>query len=507
MKILDPSWRWKHLFYIRSEAGITKIKVRPEQKVLIDMVEKAFFAKQALDVIVLKSRQIGYSTICNLICLNCSAYYPGKVANTLADTRERAGNMFDNVVKLAWDRIPDGLKPKADKDNVNALDFTASIGSKYIISASKSEPVDILHTSEAPYFPDEGRITEAEQMCRRHGIKIMESTAFGVGNLFEKRFMEAWKAKMKGEYHHRIPLFFPWYIDPKNTVNVHPDMKLKNDAFIKQLTEEIKAKNGIMLTAGQQFFYDMKMSDLDDEVFQFYPSEPEEAFLHSGRPVFNQEMLKRLREKHARAPLRVTDDGIEVYEEPDDEKHYGIGVDTAEGLEHGDNSVISVVCKETGVEVACVAGKISAIEEHELARLLGIVCRMYRNHLCIIERNNHGHTVIAYVKDDPRINLYQQQEVDSITEKTTAKIGWDTGHKSKAYAIDTLKKDLKDGDCVPRSFETYDELRVFVHGERGTMAAMKGNHDDRVIALSLSNLACHELQVIGSLNPEHYGFY
>lgn len=53
--------------------------------------------------------------------------------------------------------------------------------------------------------------------------------------------------------------------------------------------------------------------------------------------------------------------------------HYGIGVDTAEGLADGDNSVISVVCKETGRQVAELAGKISAIKEHELARMYGTI--------------------------------------------------------------------------------------------------------------------------------------
>lgn len=506
MEILRHDWRWRHNYYIRSEEGIVKIRLRPEQKVLNDLVYPAFFDRRKLDVIILKDRQRGTSTHCNLTCLDLSAYYPGKVANTLADRRESATNMFENNVKLAWDRIPDGLKPKAEKDNVNELNFK-QIGSKYIVSATKSEPVDVLHVSEAPYFSDEERIKEAEQMLRRNGIEIMESTAFGVGNLFEKRFMEAWIAKQSGKKHHRIALFFPWYTNPKNTVDVHDDSQLKHKAFIEELTRRIQERDGVTLTRGQQHFYDQKFSDLDEEVFQFYPTEPEEAFLASGRPVFNLILLKELRTKHARQPLYTTDEGIEIYEEPDDSKHYGIGVDTAEGLADGDNSVISVVCKETGEEVAHMAGKISAIDEDELARMIDLVARMYRNHLCVIERNNHGHTVIAYVKDYPHVTLYQRQVKDRITDKTETVIGWNTDHKSKAYAIDTLKKDLKQGTCIPHSFETHDELRVFVHGERGTMAAMPGNKDDRVIALSLANLACREMAIFGSLTPADLGIY
>jgi hypothetical protein len=491
MQILDPNWRWRHLYHIRSEDGVVKIRVRPEQQILHDLVYKAFFAQERLDVIILKDRQRGTSTHCNLLCMDLTAYYPGKVANTLADTRERAGSMFENNVKFAWDRVPDGLKPKADKDNVNELNFSG-IGSKYIVSASKSEPVDLLHVSEAPYFADDERIKEAEQMLRKRGIEVMESTAFGVANLFEKRFMEAWLAGLAGKKHHRLALFFPWFTNPKNTVDTHPGMELRNAAFIEHLTRRIYEAYGVVLTEGQQHFYDQKLTDLDDEVFQFYPSFPEEAFLHSGRPVFNQEMLKALSARHASPPLRATEDGLEIYEEPDVQKHYGIGVDTAEGLAHGDNSVISVVCRETGEEVAQVAGKISAIDEDALAKMVSLVARMYGNHVCVIERNNHGHTVIAFVRNDAGVNLYRQEETDSITGKLTTKYGWNTDHKSKAYAIDTLKKDLKEGGCIPHSFGTFDELRTFVHGERGAMAAIKGSHDDRVMALSLANLGAKE---------------
>jgi hypothetical protein len=486
MEILRHEWRWAHNYFIRSDDGIVKIRQRPDQLVLANILYPAFFAREPKKVVILKNRQRGTSTWCSLFCLDCTAYYPGKVADTLADTQQRASSIFDNVAKLAWDRIPKGLKPRADKDNVAALDFTEDIGSKYIISATKSEPADILHISEAPYFPDEGKIKEAEQMVRKRGITIMESTAFGVGNYFERTFTAAWQAKKKGQYHHWEALFFPWFTDPTNTVTVHPEMQLKNKAFIEELTR----KYG--LTAGQQHFYDQKMFDLDEEVFQFYPSEPEEAFLSSGRPVFNLQMLKMLEENQARKPLRVTDDGIEIYEEPDASKHYGIGVDTAEGLADGDNSVAKVICKETGVEVASVSGKISAIDEDGLARLVRLLAQLYANHICVVERNNHGHTVIAFLRQDGSVNLYRQEDVDSMTGKMTQTYGWNTDQKSKAFAIDTLKKDLKAGACVPRAFSTYGELRVFVHGERGKMGGLKGHHDDEVIALALANIAAQQ---------------
>ena len=51
----------------------------------------------------------------------------------------------------------------------------------------------------------------------------------------------------------------------------------------------------------------------------------------------------------------------------------------------------------------------------------------------------------GYAKEDGAIQLYRTEERDKITDKTTEKIGWDTNERSKSLAIDTLSRDLEDG--------------------------------------------------------------
>src|SRR5262249_47889641 len=132
-------------------------------------------------------------------------------------------------------------------------------------------------------------------------------------------------------------------------------------------------------------------------------------------------------------------------------------------------SVIMVGClargrQSTGEEVCQVAGRISP---HELARKLGVVCRMSERHSCIIERNNHGHTVIVYAKQEEGVSLYQTEVIDKITDQVSEKVGWDTNERSKSQEIDTLSRDLEVVKRIPHSAETFEELRTFVHGERG----------------------------------------
>jgi hypothetical protein len=499
-RILQPDWRLQNLYWFKPKTGGWKtFRPRPEQQSMYDRLYPALSAKRRHFEIKLKSRKRGTTTGCCFFCLDNTAYRKNIEAVTMAHEQKKATEIFNNIVRPAWKRIDPRLKPRERYNNKSEIDLMDSIHSKYVVSCDlKGTSPDILHLTEAAYHDHDETIQESINALPPHGICIAESTAHGVGNWFEYTFMDAWLAQQEGRDSQWFATFDPWFEDPANVVPSVEGLTLRYEAEARELQQTYG------LIDEQIFWWDRAKQINRDLVYQFFPSEPEEAFIHSGRPVFDQVNLKILRDKFARPPTSIEDD-IELFvEEIDTDKHYGIGVDTAEGLEHGDNASITVQCKETNEEIAQCTGKFSP---HELSRKLGIVARIFPNHLAVIERNNHGHTVIAYAKEDRAINLYQREEKDKITDKVTLVIGWDTNERSKGYAINTLSRDLEDGQCIPHSFETYDELRTYVHGERGIMAAMPGKKDDRVISQALANLACREMVAIGSLDPSSYGFY
>lgn len=494
-----PSWRLSHLYWFKPKSGGWKtFRPRKEQDERYARVYPKIAKRERHFEIELKSRKFGTTTGCCFLCLDNTAYRRNIEAVTMAHKQEKATEIFNNIVRPAWKRIDPRLKPRQRYNNKTEIDLMDSIHSKYVVSCDlKGTTPDILHVTEAAYFDNDEVLKESINALPPHGVCIVESTAHGVGNFFEQTFMEAWTAQQAGEPTQWLPIFNPWFTDPTNRVPSIVGLKLRYESEARELQQRFD------LTDEQIFWWDQMKQINRELVYQFFPSEPEEAFIHSGRPVFDQVNLKLMREKFKHMPVEIID-GIDIYAPIDPEREYGIGVDTAEGLEHGDNSSITMIDKASGEEVAQCTGKISP---HELARKLGIMARMAPNHLAVIERNNHGHTVIAYAKEDPEIRLYQREEKDKITEKISMVIGWDTNERSKGYAINTLSRDLEDGQCIPHSIETYDELRTYVHGERGIMGAMPGKHDDRVISLALANLACREMFTIGSLDPSAYGLY
>lgn len=503
-RIRDKHWRMTTLYKIRTkvrgfEGKAVTFKPNLTQRRNYNLI----YRDKKRRIIKLKPRKKGETTGWAIDSLDEPAYEQKNYhAVTMAHTSEKSQEIFNDIVKFAWDRIPPVLRPKKKYNTKTELDFSDTRGSKYVVTNdAKGSTPNRLHITEAAYFADDEQIIEAINALPEDALGIVESTACGMGNWFEMTFNDAWAALRAGRYHPWHALFDPWFDDPNNRVSSLEGRSLRYEDEARALQEKFG------LDDGQIFWWDQKKQDNRDLVYQFYPSTPEEAFLHSGRPVFDLVHLAVMKAKFARAPLRTVG-GIEIWEEPDQDCTYGIGVDTAEGLEHGDRSVISVVCRETGMECAQVAGNLAP---HELARKLGEVVRLYdrsgERHLAVIERNNHGHAVIAYAKEDPAISLYRRKVKDKVTEKTDLVIGWDTNEKSKAYAVSELAKALEDGGCFPQNPETYLELQYYVHGDRGKMAAMKGKHDDRVTGLFLANLACREIVTVGSTSLADYHIY
>ena len=94
-----------------------------------------------------------------------------------------------------------------------------------------------------------------------------------------------------------------------------------------------------------------------EQFHQEYPSTPEEAFIASGRPKFNQQSLKKYREKQEKPimkgyleikdkQLKFIEDSsgyINIWKMPQPNKFYVIGADVSEGLATGDYSCAVVL--------------------------------------------------------------------------------------------------------------------------------------------------------------------
>lgn len=233
---------------------------------------------------------------------------------------------------------------------------------------------------------------------------------------------------------------------------------------------------------------------------QEYPSEPTEAFIQSGRPVFDAEILtrqvRRLREEEAQRlaeglpPWREAEDGLILYEIPVAGHRYIIGADVAEGLPQGDYDDASVIDRETGREVAALHGH-WPMEVY--AGKLDKLGRYFNDALLAIERNNHGHTVLLALtsglaherwagKREPYRNLYHAKNDLTPGRREDARPGWESNVRTKPLAVDALDRMMREDAVAFRNelFLTVEAL-IFSYEEKGVaMGAPAGKNDDSV---------------------------
>ncbi len=163
-------------------------------------------------------------------------------------------------------------------------------------------------------------------------------------------------------------------------------------------------------------------------------------------------------------------------------KSYVTGVDTAEGLAHGDYSVIQVLDVGSGEQVAVWHGHIAPDLLAEEVYAVGL---RYNDALCCVESNNHGLTTITELRHLGYPRLWRRRALNQVNNRMSQEFGWKTTRTSKPLMVDELSSALRNEELLIYDKHTIAELRTFVRNERGTMSGSP--YDDRVMALALAN--------------------
>jgi hypothetical protein len=173
---------------------------------------------------------------------------------------------------------------------------------------------------------------------------------------------------------------------------------------------------------------------------------------------------------------------LEIWHRPNQNSAYVMGVDTAEGLGHGDYSVIQVLSVASGDQVGIWHGHIAPDLLAEEVDNLG---RWYNSALCCVESNNHGLTTITELRHLGYPNLFRKRQLNSVNNRIGQEYGWKTTRTSKPLMIDDLSSALRNNELRIKDRHTLAELRTFVRNDKGSMGGSP--YDDRVMALALAN--------------------
>jgi hypothetical protein len=189
--------------------------------------------------------------------------------------------------------------------------------------------------------------------------------------------------------------------------------------------------------------------------------------------------------------LRFTDDPmgwLDIYEEPQPNASYVIGVDPAEGLDKGDFQALTVLKRPRfpGEELEQVAECLAHEESHDFSSMVFAVSVWYNTAWLGVENNHDFGVCNRLIKDYryPRMFYMFNQEVANPSQPR--KPGFTTSVKNRRDVVNALIELLDTRMLVIRSLKTSEQLDSFVYDKHGKSGARGTKHDDAISALGIA---------------------
>jgi hypothetical protein len=506
---------------IKTKSGtVVPFRLNDAQRKLYAVAKRQQDAGKPVRLIILKARQLGFSTLTEGLIFHACATRKNVNALIVAHREDATANLF-RMSKLFYDELPAPVKPMLRASNAQELVFEnpsklrserearpglrsrircATAGGRGI---GRSDTLQCVHLSEYAFWPDgaDGKASTLAGILQAvpslpGTMVVIESTANG----FED-FKERWDAAVAGENDFE-PVFFAWFENPDYSMPVVPGTEWT--------PEERDLKAAYQLTDEQlqwrRWCIANNCGGSLDMFRQEYPASPGEAFLHSGTGVFdNEQIVLRLERLPSPAGRGEFADGewtesetgaITLYELPEEGVPYVLGGDTAgEGSDYF-----------TAIVIDNVSGRIAAklrqkYSEPEYVRQIFALGRFYNDALVAIETNFSTYPVMK-LQEMEYPNQYSREREDTYTRQMRKSYGFRTDRQSRPRAIANLVEVFSSHPEWFTDRELLEEMLTFCYNEDHRPEALAGKHDDLVMGAAITYAVRHQQRMTVLTEPE-----
>lgn len=506
---------------IKTKSGtVVPFRLNDAQRKLYAVAKRQQDAGKPVRLIILKARQIGFSTLTEGLIFHACATRKNVNALIVAHREDATANLF-RMSKLFYDELPAPVKPMLRASNAQELVFEnpsklrserearpglrsrircATAGGRGI---GRSDTLQCVHLSEYAFWPDgaDGKASTLAGILQAvpslpGTMVVIESTANG----FED-FKERWDAAVAGENDFE-PVFFAWFENPDYAMPVVPGTEWT--------PEERDLRDAYQLTDEQlqwrRWCIANNCGGSLDMFRQEYPASPGEAFLHSGTGVFdNEQIVLRLERLPSPAGRGEFADGewtesetgaITLYELPEKGVPYVLGGDTAgEGSDYF-----------TAIVINNMSGRIAAklrqkYSEPEYVRQIYALGRFYNDALVAIETNFSTYPVMK-LQEMEYPNQYSREREDTYTRQMRKSYGFRTDRQSRPRAIANLVEVFSSHPEWFTDRELLEEMLTFCYNEDHRPEALAGKHDDLVMGAAITYAVRHQQRMTVLTEPE-----
>lgn len=523
----------ENLFYIKDKSGNkVKLKLNYAQQKVEQAIKKQEAQNKPIRIMILKARQQGISTYIDALGFKRTITDKNRHFAIVTQETSATNNLLERL-KYAKDNLPTALKPIEKKSNAkeivweNSEDINNSLSSRISCYTAggkeigRSETIQFLHLSELAFWQDTfakdnyTAITQTVANVPNTAI-IIESTANGF-NLFR----DLWYGDNDYE-----KVFIGW--------NEEPSYSIQCDQLPNKTDEEIELQKIYNLTDSQLLWRRWCIkNNCGGDINKFkqeYPINPDEAFISTGTPIFNTEVvIKRLnelrklqeinkpvrgyfnveyndnftRDKILLDKLKFIEDKkglITIFEKPYSQNYYVLGGDTAgEGADFYAGSMIE---NFTGKRVATLhMDKLDPVTYVEQMYALGIY---YNKALLAVEINFD-----RFPREElARLHYphqYVRHNVDDFKKNTIDSFGWLTTKNTRQLIVSSEIEIVNNHIELFSSIPMLEQMLTFVKMENGRPDHLEGEHDDLLFADMIAE-QCRDQQ-IRKKDINHYDFY
>jgi terminase large subunit-like protein len=452
--------------------------------------QKEFESRCGARNIVLKARQMGISTWVAARFFLSTITRPGTLTVQVAHTQEAAEEIFRMVHRFV-ENLPRDLQDGAlrrSKSNRRQLVFPR-LDSEYRVetardaNAGRGLTIQNLHCSEvARWGANAAEVLASLRAAVPPGGEIvLESTANGVGGCFYREWQ---RAAETGYVRH----FFPWWMDPGYRIGgaageelllaQHANHGRAGDPVQDGLSEEeLRLIENFGLEREQIAFRRQMKKDFGERAAEEFAEDAATCFLASGGAVFDMQNIEARMQKLGCALEERENGRIVVWLPAARGRQYILGVDAAGGGSEGDYACVQVIDRESGLQCAELYGHYTPEELASRAARLG---REYNDGLLVVERNNHGHAVLAMLE---RVEQYRNIYADP---RSPFAPGWSTTMLTRPVMLERFGATLVASPEIFQSRRLLEECRGFVRRADGRIAAAEGSHDDAIMAMAMA---------------------
>ena len=398
-------------------------------------------------VVALKARQIGFTWLALGFALHQMIFRPAATVLLFSRRDEEAIHLLDDRLKGMYEHLPLWLRTGLTVVESNAHEFQLSNGSvarAFPTTAGDSYTASLAIVDEADLVPNLNSLMRAvKPTIDAGGRMILLSRADKSRPQSEfKAIYRAAKAKSNGW----SALFLPW--------TARPD---RDEAWYEAQRRDVVARTGSV-----------------DDLHEQYPATDAEALAPRTldkriAPAWLEQCYFEQAAVEVEGAPAIP--GLRVYALPTPGKRYIVGVDPAEGNPTSDDSALTVLEADMGEEVATLSGK---LQPATIAAHADAIGTWYNRAGVMVERNNHGHAVLLWLRDNSRLVRLSGHDGQE---------GWHSTTKGKALLYDAAADAFREGETILHTFETFVQLASI---EGSTLRAPEGEMDDRADSYALA---------------------